>query len=68
MLKSLDSMYPLSIVNKIKLDSLEFERKLGAGIDFISMIENGLIQVVGEKEGELLYESTKSGMCAVGVS
>lgn len=68
MRRSLDKMYPLSIVNQIKLDSLEFERKLGSDINFISMIENGLIVVVGESEGELLYESSKSGMCAVGIS
>lgn len=58
-MKTIEELFDNETVNKIKIDSNKFEAH---GLpDLRSLIERGLIDVVGERNGELLYSTSAKG-------
>jgi hypothetical protein len=46
---------------KIKMDNNKFRARFGWRIDLLEMINEGLIEITGEKNGELVYAITAAG-------
>jgi len=59
--QTLEAMFPISIVNQIKVDGNEFASTL-TGVEFRDLIERGLINVVGSRGDKLMYELTPVGL------
>jgi hypothetical protein len=56
MRKSIDEIFPRDVANRIKMDSNDMELRLG--IDLIKLLEEGAIMVIGEMDGQILYQAT----------
>jgi hypothetical protein len=58
----IEEMFDNETVNKIKRDSNAYDHALRADCEFINMIENGLVKVVGvNSKGEVEYSLSEEG-------
>lgn len=57
MRKNIDELYPREIANMVKIDSNDMEARVG--VDLVKLVEEGLVEVVGLMDGQLLYQAVK---------
>lgn len=61
MQKTLEEIYGLEMLNRIKRTAIKFDQLLGPNCDFLGLLEKGLVTVTGEQDGELIFGTTELG-------
>ena len=51
----------IETLNKVKIDSNKFDLALGGDCNFLDLVDKGLVEIQGEKDGELIYGASEAG-------